>query len=522
MTSRRALTRAGSALVQVLPVSVAVCFLAVACGGGAPPVATAPPPSAPPPPVVVTDPNAVDRAALPEPGPAPVWSPPQVSEVQLSNGAKLWYLKQGKTPLMNVQLLIPHGAATDPVGKEGLTQLTTDLLDEGAGKLGALALNEALQRLATDYGGSASTDSIDLGMSLLASNFAASMDILADILMRPKLTQADFSRRRDQLVSQAIADEKKPDVGRINVLRSVLFGEGYGSYSAGGDRVSLKRISLADVKRQHKALFSPEGATFVVVGDMELDRVKEHLERAFASWTSEPSAKPRALEAEAVQGGIHLVDYPKATQSALAIAVRADASDTKDYFPEEVFNWSLGGAFTSRLNLNLREEKGYTYGARSDFVRWRQAGFYWLAAKVKSETTRPSIDEMLKEVRDVCASRPLTSKERGEAVNGMLLGFPSNFESVGGTAMQLVGARMDGRSSDWFSTWFSSMEKVSLDAAQSSAKRYCNPDAYVVIIAGDREQVEPTLQGLDRPLSTYDALGNRLSAAPAAKAAPKK
>lgn len=509
-----------TALTRGLPftVCVAASFLAVACTAGTPPVATGPTPSAPPTaPVAVADPNAVNRAALPEPGQAPAWSPPEVSEVELSNGAKLWYLKQGNTPLVNVQLIIPHGAANDPVGKEGLTQLTTDMLDEGAGRLDALGLSEALQRLATDYGGRASTDSIDLGMSLLASNFAVSMNILADIVMRPKLTQADFSRRRDQLVSEAIADEKKTDIGRINVLRSVLFGKGYGSYSAGGDRASLKRISLADVKRQHQALFSPEGATFVVVGGMELEQVKQHLEAAFASWTSKAKAKPRILEAEGARGGVHLVDFPKATQSALAIAVRADASDTGDYFPQEVFNWSIGGAFTSRLNLNLREEKGYTYGARSDFVRWRQAGFFWLAAKVKSETTRASVDEMLKEVRDVCASRPLSAKERGEAVNGMLLGFPSRFESVSGTAMQLAGARMEGRGADWFRTWFSSMEKVSVEQAQRSAKRYCDPDAYVVVVAGDRATVEPTLETLKRELSVYDALGNRLSGAPATK-----
>ncbi|MCA9627669.1 MAG: insulinase family protein [Myxococcales bacterium] len=488
---------------------LATCLLAIACGNAPPAETPTPTPSAPPPSATDEAPPAlVNRTKLPEPAPAPEWGPPEVTELPLSNGAKLWYLKQGKTPLVSVQLVLPNGASSDPPGKEGLTQITTDMLDEGAGKFDALALSEELQRLATDYGGRAATDSVDLGMSLLASNFDASMKILADIVMHPKFGYKDFSRRKGQLISQAIADEKDTGTGRINVTRSVLFGKGYGSYSPTGDRVSLKRIGLNDVKQHHKALFAPQGATFIVVGGIEIEAVKKGLEEAFKDWQGEPTVKPRPLEAEPTSGGVHFVDYPGATQSALAIAVRAESNDTKVYFQSEVYNWVLGGAFTSRLNLNLREDKGYTYGARSTFVRWNQSGFLWLAAKVKSETTRASIDEMLKEVAAPCASRPLTQKERDEAVNGMLLGFPGQFESVSGTAMQLAEARWEGHGPDWFTTYFTNLDKVSLGGAEAVAKRYCDPKRFVVVVAGDLAKVEPTLKGLDREVVTYDALGN--------------
>lgn len=487
----------------------ACSLLAVACGNTPPAETPTPTPSAPTSNGSDEAPPAlVNRATLPEPGPAPEWGPPEVTEVALSNGAKLWYLRKGSTPLVSVQLVFPSGASSDPAGKEGLTQITTDMLDEGAGKLDALALSEELQRLATDYGGRAATDSVDLGMSLLAPNFDASMQILADIVMRPKLSAKDFARRKAQLISHATAEEKDTGTGRINVTRSVLFGQGYGSYAPSGDRSSLKRIGLNDVKQHHKALFAPQGATFIVVGGIEIDQVKQGLEAAFKDWKGEPSVKARPLEADAKTGGVHFVDYPGATQSALAIAVRAESNDTKDYFQQEVYNWVLGGAFTSRLNLNLREEKGYTYGARSTFVRWNQSGFFWLAAKVKSETTRASIDEMLKEVAGPCAARPLTQKERGEAVNGMLLGFPGQFESVSGTAMQLAQARWEGHGPDWFTTYFTNLDKVTLGGAEAVAKRYCDPKRYVVVVAGDFAKVEPSLEGLDREVVTYDALGN--------------
>ncbi len=478
--------------------------LLTACG--TPPAESPPALPEAPPQVVQPEASSVDRTKLPEPGPAPHWAPPEVAEIKLKSGATLWYVKQGSTPLVSVQLVLPSGASADPSGREGLTQLTVDMLDEGAGALDALALSEALQRLATDYGGRTGTDNIELGMSLLAEHFDASMQLLADIVMRPKLTAKDFARRRAELITELVANERHSDTGRIAVTRRVLFGKGYGSYAPSGDRQSIARIQLADVARQHRALFAPEGATFIVVGGLDQAAAQAGIERAFEGWSGAPRATTRALEPKGGAGGVHLVNYPDATQSAIAVAVRGPSHGGDAYFAEETFNWTLGGAFTSRLNMNLREDKGYTYGARSTFNRWKQSGFYWLSAKVKSETTRASIDEMLKEIEEVCAARPISEKEQREAVQGMLLGLPGDFEGVSDTAMQLSAAKLAGRGAGWFGEWITGVEQVKLEQTRAAASRYCDPKQYIIVVAGDQSSVEPTLSGLGE-LKRYDVLG---------------
>jgi zinc protease len=175
-----------------------------------------------------------------------------------------------------------------------------------------------------------------------------------------------------------------------------------------------------------------------------------------------------------------------------------------------VFNRRFGGAFGSRLNLNLRERKGYTYGARSIFRRWREAGYFGLFADVKTETTRGSVDEMFSELRALCASRPLTRQERDEAVSGLLLGFPGQFERINGVAARLSTLPVYLRPADWYTRWPERVQLVDVDAVNRAASKHCDPQQYVVVLAGDRARVEPELKGLGLPVIHHDPQGRRL------------
>ncbi len=220
--------------------------------------------------------------------------------------------------------------------------------------------------------------------------------------------------------------------------------------------------------------------------------------------------------------GIYFVDFPGTTQSALSLARRAAPENAPEHFPAMIFARAFGEAFTSRLNLNLREDKGYTYGARASFNRWKDAGYFALGASVKLETTRASIDESLKELREVCSTRPLTAKERDEAQGGLLLGFPARFESGEQVAKQLADLPLYGRPDDWLERWPSRVKAVTLVQANQVAKSYCDPNEFVIVIAGDGAVVEPTLEGLELPVTYYDAQGNKLPGRPARKPVAKK
>lgn len=491
--------------------SACAALIAVACGGPPPEPAKLPPPPPPAtaPSAAAVAPSAPDRAKLPVPAPTPTWALPRPQISALKNGVKVYFMQQGPTPLVSVLLVLPRGGATDPKGKAGLTALTIDMLDEGAGGKDALALSEELQRLGTDYSGNADVDYVMLAMNTIADSYDASVALLASIVQKPAFDPKEFARRKSQRIADALAAESEPSSARTIVLRKALFGEGYGSEVASGTRPTLGKVGLGDVKAQYSALMVPEGAAFIVVGGIDQAQAVKALEASFGEWKGTAKSKSAPVSSAKPDKAIFFVDYPGATQTALAIARRAPGEGTAEYFPAMVMSRVFGEAFTSRLNLNLREAKGYTYGAGSSFRRFKEAGLFGLTASVKRETTRASIDESFKELRELCSSRPITAKERDEAVGGLLLGFPGRFERGGDVAGQLANIPLYARPDDWLEKWSERVKAVSVEQANELAKGYCNPDEFVVVLAGDRKLVAPTLEGLDRKVTFFDAQGNK-------------
>lgn len=462
-----------------------------------------------PPPIATEAPTTPgpDRSGLPDPAAADDWSLPTVATWKMSNGIEVWHLEQHSTPLVSLRMVFPRGSASDPPGKAGLTGLTADMLDEGAGARSALEVGEALQRLATDYTASPDVDGVMAQLDMLADKVGPSLAILSDILRKPRLSAEELQRRQSLWVAQAISRESNPSAVQAYIERSVLYGNGYSGWSSYGTKTSLKKITLGDVKRQYAAVFQPEGATVIVVGAIDASTLKKHLEESLGDWKGKPTAKPAEVaEAPLPTKAVYLADFPGSTQSAVSVVKRADGVEAADYFSSRVFNWALGGAFSSRLNLNLREDKGYTYGARSGFERHLKAGMFSLSSQVKSETTRPSIDEMLAEIEKIGGSQPLSETEHDEAINGLMLGFPGRFERLSSTAGQLAYQAQVGRDANWLGAWPQKLRDVSLDAARQSAKSHANLDDYVIVVAGDAAKLESTLDGLG-PIYRCDAEG---------------
>src|SRR5690606_16913329 len=236
-------------------------------------------------------------------------------------------------------------------------------------------------------------------------------------------------------IAHALSRESDPSAAQEAAMHDVLYGAGYAGLVRAGTQKTLKSITLADVRAHYKRLVAPEGVEFVVVGGIDRETVNRELDRSFGDWQGKANVTPRPIAEQPAEKGLYIVDFPGAAQSVLSVVRRAEGANSANYFPALVYNRSFGEAFTSRLNLNLREDKGYTYGARSTFQRYKEIGYFELAASVKTDTTRASIDEMLKELSVACSSKPLTQQERDESVSGLLLGYPGRFErisSVGG------------------------------------------------------------------------------------------
>lgn len=450
--------------------------------------------------------------SLPAVGKSTDWTPPVPVVFELPNGMRIWHIKQTQTPLVSVQLVFPGGAATDPEGKDGLTMLMADLMDEGAGSRDALQLDDAFLLLATDYAAKVSTDGVVFSLDMLAENFEPSLELLADIILRPHFKAADFSRRRDQNVATALAREAQPGMARTVVMRRALFGTGYGGAPATGTREGLSKLTADDVAEHYEATITPDGAVLVVVGDINEFWLSRAVEGAFGRWHGTPTIKPKAVAEAAPERGIYFIDFPGASQASVAVARRAAGVSAPDLFPAIVFNRALGGAFTSRLNLNLREDKGWTYGARSAFYRWKQAGLFVLMAQVKTDATVGSIQEMFAELEAAAGARPITKAERDEAVHGQLAGLPTQFDRISTTASKFSALGLEGRRADYFDDWAATLRSVTAGSASAAAKRWGDLGQFVVVVAADPSLL-PELEALGLPIHRRDAQGRPVSAA---------
>lgn len=473
-----------------------------------------PAPLAPPPAATSEAPPArasrVDRSRLPEPSPIKAWTPPTPRVVVLKNGIKVWHIERGTTPLVSLLAVVPRGSAADPKGKAGTTYLMADMLDEGAGKLGALELSEELQRLATDYSAGVDVDYVMLAMDMLAENYDRSVELLADMMRRPRYDAAEFKRRKDYFVAQALSNESQPQAARSLAMLDVLFGEGYAGNVAQGTRTSLEGVTLADVKAQYRRLMVPDGLELIVVGGLEANAAVATLERVFGDWRGKASAVEQAVTDAPSPAGVYVVDFPGAAQSVLSVVARAPGASSDSYFPAMVFSRSFGEAFTSRVNLNLREDKGYSYGANSSFNRYRRIGHFSVSTSVKTDVTRASVDEIFRELGDLCEKRPITGEERNQAVSGLLLGFPGRFETLGGMAQQFASVVVHQRPVDWYDRWPGAVEAIDVGAANRVARENCDSKLFSVVLAGDRAAIEPSLAGLGRPIVAYDRQGRRI------------
>jgi zinc protease len=494
---------AGTPTLAAVLLAAALAGASSGCGGK-----SASPPVAPAASAASSSAEAApDRSGLPKPGPTPVWAPPAPASRELAGGARILHRSHGNVPLVSLYLVIPRGAETDPAKQAGLTYLMGDLLDEGAGALTALELSERLQTLATDFGVNSAVDFVILSMNMIAENFGPSVELLADIVRRPKFDALEFQRRKAQLIAQALASEADPHTGRRVALYRGLFGEGYAGWVPTGTRDSLATISLADVKAHYFRLMAAEGATFVVVGGISHEAAVRELERVFGDWGGKAKVEARALAPESGRGKLFFVDYPGAAQSVIGVARRAPGADAADLFPATVFNRSFGESFTSRINLNLREDKGYTYGAGSTFQRFAKAGFFTVSSDVRTDVTRQSLDEILRELDQLCSSRPLTAEERDASVSGLLLGYPGTFESIGLVASRFAQLPIYNRPLDWYERWPERVAAVSLEQANEAGRRYCDRSSFSLIVAGDKANVAPTLDGIGFERVELDARG---------------
>lgn len=437
----------------------------------------------------------VDRSAPPAPGPAPALELPSVQRFTLSNGLPVVLMEKHQVPLVDLRLLIDAGAVDDPADRRGLASVTLDMMDEGAAGRDALALAEEVDFLGATLrtGSGLHTSVVELYTPL--SKLESALPLMADVVLRPDFPEADLERLRLQRLTQLVQAHDEPNAVAATLFDRVLYGAAH-PYGASPDEAGLRALSRADLERYHAAAVRPGNATLVVVGDVTRATIEPLLEAAFGTWTGGPSGTPAQVDAvPQVEGRtVYLVDKPGAAQSVIRIGRIGAPRSTDDYYALTVLNTVLGGSFTSRLNQNLREDKGYTYGARSAFDFRPAAGPFLAYAAVQTDVTGPALAEFMKELEAI--RTPIPADELERAKNYVALQYPRRFQTVRQVAGELGELVAYDLPESTLTAFTERIQAVTAADVQRVAHQYVDPDHLAIVVVGDRAAVEAQIDAL--------------------------
>jgi predicted Zn-dependent peptidase len=373
------------------------------------------------------------------------------------------------------------------------------MLDEGAGGRSALELADEVEFLGASLATSSSFDASTVRLNVPAGRLDAALPLMADVALRPSVPAEELERlRQERLTSLLQARDDASSVASMAFAR-VLYGDDH-RYGIGalGTRGSLGTLTVDDLRAFHAAWYRPGRALLIVVGSVAADRVVPRLEEAFGGWRETGDASSRTAVVEAPRSSdrrVHIVDMPGAAQSEIRIGWVGVSRSTPDYFTLQVLNTVLGGAFTSRLNQNLREEHGYTYGASSRFDMRLAAGPFLAGAGVQTDKTAESLREFFNELEAIGA--PVGDDELTKAKNYVALGFPSEFETIGDLAGRLEDMAIHDLPESHFADYVNAIQAVTAGQVQAAAAAHVQPDRFVIVVAGDRAVIEPGIRALD-------------------------
>ena len=440
-----------------------------------------------------------DRSAPPKPTAPPALELPPVQKHTLANGLPVWIVEQHEVPIVQVNLIVRAGSAADPAGKYGVASMTANMLDEGAGDRTALELADAVEFLGAQLSTSSTFDYSAVRLSTPVSKLAEAVALMADAAIRPSFPSEELERLRKEALTRLLQARDDPQAIAALAFPRLVFGEKhrYGT-AAGGGAAELKSMTLEDVRAFHRAYYRPEHATLLVVGDVTASSVLPLLERTFGNW--KPAGLPGTVTplpaaAQLTKRQIYIIDKPGAAQSQIRIGWVGVPRSTPDYPTLQVLNTILGGSFTSRLNTNLRETHGYSYGAFSGFEERISPGPFVASAGVQTDKTAEALREFFNEFAGIL--KPIPGEEIEKAKNYVALGFPAEFESTGDLARKLEEQVVHGLSDEYFPTYIRSVVQVAAKGVESAAARYIQPDKFAIVVVGDREAIEDNIRKLN-------------------------
>jgi predicted Zn-dependent peptidase len=426
---------------------------------------------------------------------------PPVVERTLPNGLRLLIVEHHELPVADFVLVVKTGSEADPAGREGLATLVSNLLDEGTATRNALQIADKIAflgiRLATGGGTLNSFDASRVTLHTPTAQLDSALALMADVTLRPSFPEKELDRLRQERLTTLLQIKDNAPVLADLAFNSILFGEkhAYGRPTLGNDK-TVKDITRADVLNFYSTYYKPNNSALVIVGDVKPDEIQKQVEKYFSGWqrAAVTPAQLGTAAAAAPASTIFLIDKPGAAQSSFRLGTVGVSRATQDFFPIQVMNTILGAAFTSRLNQNLRETKGYTYGARSGFDMRQSAGTFIAQAEIVTAKSDSALIEFQKELRGI--REPVPPAELEKAKKYLQLQLPALFEVPADIAARLVPIALYNLPLDYFATYSQKIAAVTTADVQRVARQYVRPDQMNIVIVGDLKLIEQSIRNL--------------------------
>jgi zinc protease len=440
------------------------------------------------------------RESLPEGAAEPTFALPPIQRAKLANGMQVLLVEKHQLPLVTLNVVFPAGKANDPKNAPGLADMAAAMWDEGTSKRSAEEIAAQLGDIGASLGVSADWNATSVRLFSLKRRLSQALDIMVDVLRAPTFPGAELHRQQAAALARLSQIRNEPTMLASLATAQYLYGgdHPYG-HPQWGNPAAIKAMKPEDLKRFYEGCIRPEKATLIAVGDITMAELTERLEPALGEWKSAAPAAPEPDYSVPAQKptSLVLIDKPHAAQSVVQVSLIGSCRNTPDFFPQIVMNTAFGGQFSSRLNLNLREQKGYTYGARSAWDwRARAEGPYLAVTSVQTNVTAPALAEVLKELHDMAGARPVDAAELDFCKKYVTRGYMAGFETPSQLAGQLETLLAYNLPDDYFNTVVPGIQAVTADDVMRVARKYLALNRLAIVVVGDRAKIEPELRKL--------------------------
>ncbi len=455
----------------------------------------------------------VDRTKLPDLGPAPEVKFPELQRAQLKNGLKVILAERHSIPVINFNLIVDAGYAADQFTLPGVSKLAMEMIDEGTKKRTALQISEELALLGASLGTGSDLDVSYVNLSALKSKLNESLDIFADVILNPIFPEEDFNRLKAQTIAAIKREKVTPNSMALRVLPKILYGEGH-AYSnpmtGSGTEESVNQIMRDELIKFHQTWFKPNNSTLVIVGDITLDEILPILEKLFDEW--KPGTVPIKNIGEVghkVSSQIYILDRPGSIQSLIFAGHIAPPTNDPDNLAIEMMNTIFGGAFTSRINMNLREDKHWSYGASSFLMGTRGQRPFIVYASVQTDKTKESMIEIKKELDGMLTNNPPKEEELNKNKQNEILSLSGSWETMRAVLGSIVSIVKYNLPDDYYQQYPEKLRNLSLDDVRKATYKVLKPDQLVWVIVGDKAKIEKGIRELNYgEINFIDSDGN--------------